>query len=117
MDGVTGEGSNRGELDGHEDLGGPDVDLSSDEDDGDPAAAFDALRSTVANLSGDLRREMATIRKGVEAAFDQLERQGTPIDYSADLGRVAQQLSTMTERISAMEKLPLLRQGPDTNAQ
>ncbi len=113
MDGVTEKQLNRIELDGHDHLDGPDVDLSSDDDAGDPAAAFDALRSTVATLSGDLQREMSTIRKGVEAAFDQLERQGAPIDYSADLGRIAQQLSTMTERITAMEKLPLLRQGPE----
>lgn len=113
MDGVTGEGSNRIELDGHEDLGGPDVDLSSDDDAGDPAAAFEALRASVANLSGELRHEMTTIRKGVEVAFDQLERQAAPIDYSADLGRVTQQLSTMTERINALEKLPFLRQGPE----
>ncbi len=111
MDGVTKERLNNGELDGHEPLDAPEVDLSSEEDPGDPAAAFEALRSTVANLSGDLSREIATIRKGVEAAFDQLERQGAPIDYSADLGRVTQQLSTMTERINALEKLPLLRQG------
>lgn len=113
MDDATKERLNKGELGGHEHQDGLDVDLSSDDDVGDPAAAFDALRSSVANLSNDLRREMATIRRGVEAAFDQFERQGAPIDYSPDLGRVTQQLSTMTERINALEKLPLLRQGPE----
>lgn len=43
-----------------------------DEDAGDPAAAFDALRITVESLASDLTREMTTIRKGVEYALDHL---------------------------------------------
>ena len=52
-----------------------------DEDAGDPAAAFDALRETVENLTADLKREMTTIRKGVEAAFEEFDRHGPPQDY------------------------------------
>jgi hypothetical protein len=84
-----------------------------DDDAGDPAAAFEALRASVSTLSDNLQLEMTTIRKGVEAAFDQLERRGTSIDYSADLGRISQQLSAMVERMEGLEKTPLLRQGAE----
>lgn len=80
---------------------------------GDPAAAFEALRATVEDLSADLRREMITIRKGVEAAFDQFEKVGAPIDCRADLGNMLEQFAEMTERIHGVEKSPLLRHGPD----
>lgn len=66
---------------------------SPDEEAGDPAAAFEALRETVEDLAGDLSREMTTIRKGVEAAFDRFEAFGEPTDYSADLGRLVQGLA------------------------
>lgn len=89
------------------------ADFAEDDNAGDPAAAFDALRTTVESASADLTREMTTIRKGVEAAFDQLERVGTPADYSADLGRIVQNLTTLNERLAAVEKSPLLRQGAD----
>lgn len=84
-----------------------------EDDAGDPAAAFEALRATIEELSADLRREMTTIRKGVEAAFDQFERQGAPVDYSADLGAMSQQLATLTERVHGVEKSPILRQGAE----
>ena len=84
-----------------------------EEDAGDPAAAFEALRETIEDLAADLGREMTTIRKGVESAFDQFERQGAPVDYSADLGRMTQQLATMAERLQAVEKSPVLRQGAE----
>lgn len=45
---------------------------------GDPAAAFEALRETIEDLAADLGREMTTIRKGVESAFDQIERRARP---------------------------------------
>lgn len=80
---------------------------------GDPAAAFEALRETIQDLSADLRREMTTIRKGVEAAFDQFERQGAPVDYSADLGTMSQQLAMLAERVQGVEKSPILRQGAE----
>lgn len=84
-----------------------------EDDAGDPAAAFEALRETISELSADLRREMTTIRKGVEGAFDQFEKVGTPIDYRADLGNMLEQLEEMTERVHGVEKSPLLRHGPD----
>ena len=84
-----------------------------DEEAGDPAAAFDSLRATLQDLSADLRREMTTIRKGVEAAFDQFEKIGMPIDYRADLGNMLGQLEELAERVHAVEKSPVLGRGPD----
>ncbi|KAB2674579.1 DUF6118 family protein [Brucella tritici] len=84
-----------------------------DDDAGDPAIAFEALRATIEDLSVDLKQEMTTIRKGVEAAFDQFERQDAPIDYSADLGTMSQQLATLAERVHGVEKSPILRQGAE----
>ncbi|WP_225246632.1 MULTISPECIES: DUF6118 family protein [Agrobacterium] len=87
-----------------------------DVDAGDPAAAFEALRETVESLAGDLTREMTTIRRGVETALDQFERQGAPIDYSADLSQLTQGLVLVTERLHAVEQLPLLRQSAEHQA-
>lgn len=80
---------------------------------GDPAEAFEALRHTVEDLAGDLTREMTTIRKGVEAAFDQFEKFQQPPDYGPDLGRVVQHLAHVGERLEAVEKSPILKNGPE----
>lgn len=84
-----------------------------EDDAGDPAAAFEALRDTVEDLAADLGREMTTIRKGVESAFDQLERQGATVDYSAELGRITQQLTVVGEHLQAIHQAPVLRQGAE----
>ncbi|MCF1436926.1 MULTISPECIES: DUF6118 family protein [Rhizobium/Agrobacterium group] len=81
------------------------------EDAGDPAAAFDALRQTVDNLAGDLTREMTTIRKGVEAAFEEFDRHGPPEDYKPELAQIVQQLAHVAERLHGVEQTPILRQG------
>ena len=82
-----------------------------DEDAGDPAAAFDALRQTVEGLAGDLTREMTTIRKGVEAAFEEFDRQGPVQDYKPELAQLVQQLAHVAERLHGVEQSPILRQG------
>ncbi|WP_165222087.1 DUF6118 family protein [Affinirhizobium pseudoryzae] len=79
----------------------------------DAAAAFEALRSRVESLHGNLTREMTTIRKGVEYALDQLDRQGAPVDYSAEIGRTNKVLSQMNARLQGIEQLPVLRQGAE----
>ena len=84
-----------------------------DEDVGDPAAAFDALRATVENLASDLTREMTTIRKGVEHALDHLDQRSAPIDYSGEIGRMSQDVAGMSERLAGIEQSPMLRQGPE----
>lgn len=83
------------------------------DDAGDPAQAFEALRCTVEDLAGDLTREMTTIRKGVEAAFEEFERFQQPADYGPDLGRVVQQLAGVGERLKAVEQSPILRHGAE----
>ncbi len=82
-----------------------------EEDAGDPAAAFDALRRTVDTLAGDLTREMTTIRKGVEAAFEEFDRHGPPQDYKPELAQIVQQLAHVAERLHGVEQSPILRQG------
>ncbi|MDZ7874009.1 MAG: DUF6118 family protein [Rhizobium sp.] len=82
-----------------------------DEDAGDPAAAFAALRQTVEGIAGDLRREMTTIRKGVEAAFEEFDRHGPPQDYKPELAQIVQQLAHVAERLHGVEQSPILRQG------
>jgi hypothetical protein len=85
----------------------------NEDDAGDPAVAFEALRETVESLAVDLTREMTTIRKGAEAAFDRMEIQGVPVDYSAELGRMTQQIAMVVERLQAVEKSPFLQQGAE----
>lgn len=80
---------------------------------GDPAQAFDELRQVVEKLSREIGGEMTVIRKGVEAAFDQFDRIGKPVDYSADLGRIAQHLDHVGESLQALEELPVLRLQPN----
>ena len=98
------------ELDDDRDEFGPDA---SAEDAGDPAAAFDALRETVESLAGDLTREMTTIRKGVEAAFEEFDRQGPAQDYKPELAQIVQQLAHVGERVHGVEQSPILRQGAE----
>ena len=84
---------------------------ASADDAGDPAAAFDALRETLENLAADLKREMTTIRKGVEAAFEEFDRHGPPQDYKPELAQIVQQLAHFGERLQGVEQSPILRQG------
>lgn len=79
---------------------------------GDPVQAFDDLREAVEKLSREIGGEMTVIRKGVETAFDQIDRIGQPVDYSADLGRLVESLARTRERLQAIEKLPVLRLQP-----
>ena len=80
---------------------------------GDPAAAFEALRHTVEGQGAALAAEIAIIRRGVEAAFDQFDKLSSPPDYGADLGRIVQQLGQVTERLAGVEQSPVLRQGAE----
>ena len=81
----------------------PDPDAGEE---GDAAAAFDALRAQVETLSGQL----TTIGRGVGAVLDQLEAQGAPVDYRTDLGRLVQGLDAVSDRLLAVERAPALRQ-------
>lgn len=87
-----------------------------DPTDDDPARAFDALRETVEAMARDLGSEMVVIRKGVESAFEQLDRLQPPPDYGPDLGRVVQQLGLFAKQLEAVAQSPLLRQGAEHQA-
>lgn len=78
---------------------------------GDPAQAFDALRQTVEDFATDLVREMTTIRKGVETAFDDQEKRQQPIDYSGDIALLIQSLAQVAQRLHAIEKSLLIKNG------
>ena len=83
------------------------------DDAGDPAQAFEALRRSVEKLTRDLGGEMTIIRRGVETAFDQIEKLQQPTDYGPDLGHIVQQLAHVGERLEAVEQSPVLRNGPE----
>lgn len=86
---------------------------SAEDGAGDPAAAFEALRMTIETQGAAVGAEMTIIRKGVEAAFDRFDKLASPPDYGADLGRIVQSLGQVAERLGAVERSPILRQGPD----
>lgn len=83
----------------------------------DAAQAFEALRQTVEDLAGDLTREMTTIRKGVETAFEQIETYQKPVDYGTELSRMSGHLAKVGERLQGVEQSPLLKHGPQQHAQ
>ncbi|MCF8476326.1 MAG: DUF6118 family protein [Pseudolabrys sp.] len=83
-----------------------------DEDAGDPAAAFDALRRTIETQGAQIGAEMTVIRRGLEAAFDQLEKIEPPQDYKPQLAQVVQQLGVVAEHLQGVEQSPILRNGP-----
>ena len=82
-----------------------------DEDAGDPAAAFDALRRTIETQGAQIGAEMTVMRRGLEAAFDQLERIEPQADYKPQLAQLVQQLGVVAERLHGVEQSPILRQG------
>ena len=82
-----------------------------DEDAGDPAAAFDALRRTIETQGAQIGAEMTVMRRGLEAAFDQLEKIEPAQDYKPELAQLVQALDNVAERMHGVEQSPILRQG------
>ena len=82
-----------------------------DEDAGDPAAAFDALRRTIETQGAQIGAEMTVMRRGLEAAFDQLEKIEPAQDYKPQLAQLVQALDTVAERLHGVEQSPILKQG------
>jgi len=82
-----------------------------DEDAGDPAAAFDALRRTIETQGSQIGAEMTVMRRGLEAAFDQLEKIEPAQDYKPQLAQLVQALDNVAERLHGVEQSPILRQG------
>ena len=103
--------------DGHRESGqdgGPGV-VEAEEPE-DAAAAFEALRASVERVARAVQDETALLRDGVAAALEHAEAVGTPVDYSADLGRLVQELATVSERLGVIEQLPALRQDAEQAA-
>lgn len=82
-----------------------------DEDAGDPAAAFDALRRTIETQGAQIGAEMTVMRRGLEAAFDQLEKIEPAQDYKPQLAQLVQALDNVAERMHSVEQSPILKQG------
>src|SRR5690606_15508066 len=82
-----------------------------DEDAGDPAAAFDALRRTIEAQGAQIGAEMTVMRRGLEAAFDQLEKIEPAQDYKPQLAQLVQALDNVAERMHGVEQSPILKQG------
>ncbi|CAL4868177.1 hypothetical protein MMA231_02452 [Asticcacaulis sp. MM231] len=82
------------------------------EDDGDEAAkAFEALRKSIDRRNTATTAELKTIRKGVEALFDQIEALQAKPDFAADLAQLKQIGVVVAKRLEALEALPALKQG------
>lgn len=96
------------ELDDDRQVFEPDA---QDEEAGDPAAAFDALRRTIETQGAQIGAEMTVMRRGLEAAFDQLEKIEPAQDYKPQLAQLVQQLGVVAERLQGVEQSPILRQG------
>ncbi|OYW61607.1 MAG: hypothetical protein B7Z30_01465, partial [Rhizobiales bacterium 12-68-15] len=80
-------------------------------DAGDPAAAFDALRRTIETQGAQIGAEMTVMRRGLEAAFDQLEKIEPAQDYKPQLAQLVQALDNVAERLHGVEQSPILRHG------
>lgn len=82
------------------------------EDEGDEAAkAFEALRKSVDRRNSATTAELKTIRKGVEALFDQIEALQAKPDFAADLAQLKQIGVVVANRLEALEASPALKQG------
>jgi hypothetical protein len=82
------------------------------EDEADEAAkAFDALRKSIDRRNTATTAELKTIRKGVEALFDQIEALQAKPDFAADLAQLKQLGVVVAERLEALEASPALKQG------
>lgn len=84
-----------------------------DEDAGDPAAAFEALRRTIETQGAQIGAEMTIIRRGLEAAFDQFDKIEPQADYKPQLAQLVQALDSVAERMHGVEQSPILRNGPE----
>lgn len=80
---------------------------------GDPAEAFDALRRRIEEQGAQIGAEMAIIRQGVERAFEEFDRYTAPEDYKPELAQIVQHIALVAKHLAAVEKLPVLRHGPD----
>ncbi|MGO9358168.1 MAG: DUF6118 family protein [Xanthobacteraceae bacterium] len=70
---------------------------------GDPAAAFDALRLSVETQGASLARQIADLRRGVEAASEGIDKIGRGPDASGDLARIMKSLDQVSCQLHAIQ--------------
>nr|WP_147307957.1 DUF6118 family protein [Fulvimarina endophytica] len=75
----------------------------------DAAEAFAMLTREIREMEAQL----TVIRKGTEAAFDKLDSLETPPDYTADIARLSERVSELTEMIDAIAETPAIQNGPE----
>lgn len=89
-------------------------DLAAHEDDaGDPAAAFHALREAVEAYGEGHSAELVELRQDLVLALEQLRDAAMELDPSQEVGKIAQALSEVAERLEGIETSPLLKHGAD----
>jgi hypothetical protein len=71
----------------------------------------DALRRTIETQGAQIGAEMTVMRRGLEAAFDQLEKIEPAQDYKPQLAQLVQALDNVAERMHGVEQSPILKQG------
>lgn len=86
---------------------------TSEEGAGDAAVAFDALRRTIETQGAQIGAEMTVMRRGLEAAFDQLDKIEPAQDYKPQLARLVQAIDSVAARLIGVEQSPVLRQGAE----
>jgi hypothetical protein len=70
---------------------------------GDPVAAFDALRLSVETQGASLAQQIADLRRGVEAAYEGIDRIGRGPNTSGDLARIMKGLGQVSSQLQAIQ--------------
>lgn len=97
-----------------EDKGGTEHDLVAHENDaGDPAAAFHALREAVEACGEGHSADLVELRQDLVLALEQLRDAVMEIDPSQEVGKIVQAFSEAEERLESIETSPLLKHGAD----
>lgn len=88
-------------------------DDTTEHENDDPAAAFEALRASVEQNGRELSAELTVIRKGLETAFEQFDSYQQPVDYKADIVRLTEVVEQLAENNVAIFKMPIFKHGPE----
>ncbi len=84
-----------------------------DDDTDDAVKAFETLRKAIDKRGAATAAELKTIRKGVEALFEQVETLQARPDYTADLKKLVLGLTAHAERIKPFSEAPILKMGTE----
>lgn len=84
-----------------------------DDEAGDPAQAFEALREAVEAYGDQHTDELQQLRTNLTEAFLHFREYAEALDPSQDVGKIVQGVSIIEGRLADIEKSPLLKHGPD----